>query len=157
MRHYETTFILRPNLGEEQFTEIIDRACTIINDDDGTVINIDRWGVKPLAYEIDKEFHGYYVVLNYAAPGKTISELERIFRLEERLLRYLTIKLADSIDKEEISKVQDSFSAIAVAKEAEETEEVETEKGGDTSRRPEKESASVDNSSASVNIRVDAK
>ncbi len=144
MRHYETTFILRPNLGEEQFTEIIDRASAIITEDGGVVLNTDRWGVKPLAYEIDKEFHGYYVVLNYATHGKTISELERILRLEERLLRYLTIKLADSIDEQGINKVQDSFSAIASAKESE-----EAEANGDKNNQGEKQPASVENSTAS--------
>ncbi len=145
MRHYETTFILRPNLGEEQSTEIIDRACAIITDDNGVVINTDRWGVKPLAYEVDKELQGYYVVLNYAAPGKTISELERIFRLEERVLRYLTIKLADSIDEEAISKVKDSFSAPVVE---EESDGAETEKSGEVKEQP-KEEASTKEDSAS--------
>jgi small subunit ribosomal protein S6 len=132
MRHYETTFILRPNLGEEQFTEIIGRACAIITDDNGDVINIDRRGVKPLAYEIDKEFHGYFVVLNYAAPGKTISELERILRLEERVLRYLTIKLADSINEEEVGKVKDSFSAET----EKESEKAETEENAEVKEQP---------------------
>lgn len=134
MRHYETTFILRPNLGEDQFTEIIDRTCAIVTDDNGVVINTERWGVKPLAYEISKEFHGYYVVLNYAAPGKTISELERIFRLDDQVLRYLSIKLADAIDKEEIGKAQDSFSVIA----EEESEETATEEDGEITKQPEK-------------------
>ena len=61
MRQYETTFILRPNLGEEQTTEIIDRTVAIITGDEGSVICLDRWGVKRLAYEINKEIQGYYV------------------------------------------------------------------------------------------------
>jgi len=127
MRHYETTFILRPNLGEDQFSEIIDRTCAIITDDGGTIINTDRWGIKRLAYEIKKEVQGYYVNVNYAAQGKTISELERIFRIDDRLLRYLTIKLDDKMNQEAIAKEQEAFAARAVAEEeaneAEETEE----------------------------------
>ncbi len=119
MRHYETTFILRPNLGEDQFTEIIDRTSAIITDDGGTIINTDRWGIKRLAYEIKKEVQGYYVNLNYAAPGNTVDEVERIFRIDDRLLRYLTIKLADRIDQEGISKEQESFAVRAAAAEAE--------------------------------------
>ncbi len=125
MRHYETTFILRPNLGEDQFTEIIDRTSAIITDDGGTIINTDRWGIKRLAYEIKKEVQGYYVNLNYAAPGNTVDEVERIFRIDDRLLRYLTIKLADRIDQEGISKEQESFAVRAAAAEAE-AEESET-------------------------------
>ena len=125
MRHYETTFILRPNLGEDQFTEIIDRTCAIITDDGGTIIDTDRWGIKRLAYEIKKEVQGYYVCLNYAAPGKTVSEIERIFRIDDRLLRYLTIKLAENINQDAIAKEQDAFTARAAAKDAEEAESAE--------------------------------
>ncbi|MCW5208862.1 30S ribosomal protein S6, partial [Desulfobulbus sp. US1] len=78
MRHYETTYILRPNLGEEKFTEIIERTNAIIEGDNGSVIDIDRWGIKKLAYEIKKETQGYYICMNYAAPGSTIQEMERI-------------------------------------------------------------------------------
>ncbi|MCF6185865.1 MAG: 30S ribosomal protein S6 [Desulfobulbaceae bacterium] len=122
MRHYETTFILRPNLGEDQFTEIIERTSAIITDDGGTIINTDRWGIKRLAYEIKKEVQGYYVNLNYAAPGKTINEIERIFRIDDRLLRYLTIKLADAMDQDAITREQDGFAARAAAVEADEAE-----------------------------------
>lgn len=128
MRQYETTFILRPNLGEDQFTEIIDRTCAIITGDGGTIIDTDRWGIKRLAYEIKKEVQGYYVCLNYAAPGKTIGEVERVFRIDDRLLRYLTIKLADTITADGISKEQESFAvrAAAVEEEAAAAEEKET-------------------------------
>ncbi|MDD2465850.1 MAG: 30S ribosomal protein S6, partial [Desulfobulbus sp.] len=66
MRHYETTYILRPNLGEDQFNEIIDRTNAVITNDEGGVICLDHWGIKRLAYEINKEVQGYYVYLNYA-------------------------------------------------------------------------------------------
>ncbi len=111
MRHYETTYVLRPNLGEDQFTEIIERTNAIITGDGGTVIEVDRWGMRKLAYEIKKEVQGYYVYVNYAAPGKTVDEIERIFRIDDRLLRYLTIKLADSIDQETIAKEQQRIAA----------------------------------------------
>ncbi len=123
MRQYETTFILRPNLGEDQFTEIIERTSGIITGDGGTVIDTDRWGIKRLAYEIKKEVQGYYVCMNYAAPGRTIEEIERIFRIDDRLLRFLTIKLADAIDAAGITKEQENFAARATA----ETETDETD------------------------------
>ena len=111
MRHYETTYILRPNLGEDQFNEVIERTNTIITDDGGSIINLDRWGMKRLAYEIKKETQGYYVHVNYAAPGTTIDEMERIFRIDDRLLRFLTIKLNDSIDQESIDKEKEHIAA----------------------------------------------
>ena len=125
MRHYETTYILRPNLGEDQFTEIIERTNAIVTDDDGSIIDIDRWGIKTLAYEIKKETQGYYVNMNYAAHGTTVAEIERIFRIDDRLLRYLTIKLADAIDEAGIDSIKEQIATQAA--EAESAEKAETE------------------------------
>jgi small subunit ribosomal protein S6 len=122
MRHYETTYILRPNLGEEQFTEIIDRTNAIITNDGGGVICLDRWGMKRLAYEISKEVQGYYVYLNYAAPGNTVDEIERIFRIDDRVLRYLTIKLGDSMDAEAIEAEKQRIAEKAAAREKAQSE-----------------------------------
>jgi len=127
MRHYETIFILRPNLGEDKFTEIIERTGAIVAADGGTVIDIDRWGIRKLAYEIKKETQGYYVLMNYAAHGTTVNEIERIFRIDDQLLRYLTIKLADSIDEAGIDQVKEKIAAEAAAAEAEETDQGEGE------------------------------
>ena len=125
MRHYETTYILRPNLGEDQFTEIIERTNAIVTDDNGSIIDLDRWGIKKLAYEIKKEAQGYYVYMNYAAHGTTVSEIERIFRIDDRLLRYLTIKLADAIDEAGVEKAKELIAAEAAAAEAVDTEDAE--------------------------------
>ncbi len=150
MRQYETTFILRPNLGEDQFTEIIERTCSIITDDGGVIIDTDRWGIKRLAYEINKEVQGYYVCLNYAAPGSTIAELERIFRIDDRVLRFLTIKLADSIDADGISREKDGFAARA----EQEAQQAAGEESGDsgeedkTTTTPAPETAEENSSSA---------
>ncbi len=153
MRHYETTYILRPNLGEDQFTEIIERTNAIVTDDNGSIIDIDRWGIKTLAYEIKKETQGYYVNMNYAAHGTTVAEIERIFRIDDRLLRYLTIKLADAIDEAGINTVKEQIAAQTAEEEsaemgeAEETEETITKKIGsketasDKTEESEKESA----------------
>ncbi|RUM39965.1 MAG: 30S ribosomal protein S6 [Desulfocapsa sp.] len=122
MRHYETTYILRPNLGEDQFTEIIERTNAIVTDDGGSIITVDRWGIKKLAYEIKKETLGYYVYMNYAAHGTTVNEIERIFRIDDKLLRYLTIKLSDAIDAEGIDTAREQFAAQAAAAEAAEEE-----------------------------------
>jgi small subunit ribosomal protein S6 len=116
MRHYETTYILRPNLGEEQFTEIIDRTNAIVANDGGAIICLDRWGIKRLAYEINREIQGYYVYMNYAAPGKTVDEIERIFRIDDRILRYLTVKLGDAMDAEAIEAEKQRIAEKAAAR-----------------------------------------
>jgi small subunit ribosomal protein S6 len=118
MRHYETTYILRPNLGEDQFTEIIERTNGIITDNGGAIISLDRWGMKRLAYEIKKEVQGYYVYVNYAGTSEAVAEIERLFRIDDRLLRYLTIKLGDGMDEAAIEQEKERIAADLAAKEA---------------------------------------
>ncbi|HBI14248.1 MAG TPA: 30S ribosomal protein S6 [Desulfobulbaceae bacterium] len=118
MRRYETTYILRPNLGEEQFSEIIERTNKIIKGDGGAIINLERWGNKKLAFEIKKESFGQYVYFDYAAPGSTVHEMERIFRIDDRVLRFLTVKLADAIDEATIASETERAVATAAAKTA---------------------------------------
>ncbi len=125
MRHYETTYILRPNLGEEQFTEIIDRTNAIVTNDGGAIISLDRWGIKRLAYEINREIQGYYVYMNYAAPGKTVDEIERIFRIDDRVLRYLTVKLGDAMNAEAIEAEKQRIAEKAAARALAQSEDAE--------------------------------
>ncbi|WPD24191.1 MAG: 30S ribosomal protein S6 [Candidatus Electrothrix aestuarii] len=150
MRHYETTYILRPNLGEEQFTEIIERTNAIVQDDGGSVIDIDRWGMKKLAYEIKKEAQGYYIYMNYAAPGSTIQEIERIFRIDDRVLRYLTVKLAEEIDSEGIDQEKERIAAVAAAKVAEaerlaqQNDEADDDEDGDVNENEDSDNSDDD-------------
>lgn len=119
MRHYETTWIMRPSLGEDRFTEIIERTCAVIRNDGGTIIDIGRWGVRKLAYPVKKESQGCYVCLNYAAPGASVKEIERLFRIDDRVLRYLTVKLADEIDAPGIEQAKERIASLAAKAAAE--------------------------------------
>lgn len=139
MRHYETTYILRPNLGEEKFTEIIERTNAIIEGDNGTIIEVNRggdlWGMRKLAYEIKKETQGYYVYMNYAAPGSTIQEIERIFRIDDNVLRYLTVKLdkGKTIDETGVEREKERIAAYAAARAAEAEEIARQDKDDESS------------------------
>lgn len=134
MRHYEITCILRPSLGETLFTEVIERTCAIVTAEGGSIIDLDRWGIKKLAYLIKKESQGYYFCLNCAATQSAVLEMERIFRIDDRVLRYLTIKLADAIDEAGIEQVKEEIAAAAAAKaaEAENEEREEDEDNSDS-------------------------
>ncbi len=98
MRRYETIFIIRPNAGEEEITAMIDKVTDIIGNDGGTVIKVDKWGLKKLAYLIKKQSQGYYVYIDFAGPPATVTEIERILKIDDRSLKYMTVKLADSCD-----------------------------------------------------------
>ena len=111
MRRYETIFIVRSNIAEDEIEAAISKASSIIEGDGGTIIKIDKWGLKKLAYLIKKESQGYYVYIDYAGIPASVSEMERIFRIDDKILKYLTVKLADSCDpdaiKEELASTED--------------------------------------------------
>ena len=91
MRRYETTFILTPDLEETELEKNIERYKNIITTGSGTIEKEDRWGIRRLAYEIQKKTQGYYVHLVHNSEHTVPKELERQFLLNENCLRYLTV------------------------------------------------------------------
>lgn len=130
MRRYETIVILRPNAGEEQINKVVDMTTQIITDEQGSIIELNKWGMKKLAYLIKKESIGYYVYFDYAGTPAAVSEIERKYRIEDVVLKYMTIKTAAAIDE---AGVEEAIAAVnarqASAAEAEnaETEEQDAE------------------------------
>ena len=125
MRRYETIFIIRPTITEDDITGIIEKVNSIIEGDGGTFIRVDKWGLKKLAYLIKKESQGYYVYVDYAGMPASVKEMERIFRIDDRILKYLTVKLADSCDPDAEKELLAQEELAAEASTA--VEEVETE------------------------------
>ena len=115
MRRYETIFILRPNAGEEDITRVIESTSKIILDEKGTIIELARWGMKKLAYLIKKESLGYYVYCDYAGTPAAVSEIERKFRIDDLVLKYLTIKTAGDITDAGIEEAKIAISTKATA------------------------------------------
>lgn len=95
MRRYETIAILKPSLGEDDLKSVIDRSTGIIEGLGGSIVKLDRWGLKKLAYQIGKEQQGHYLYLLYAGVPEAVSELERIYRIDDRVMKYLTVKLQE--------------------------------------------------------------
>lgn len=126
MRRYETIFIVRPNIAEDEIDAVINKTKSIIEGDGGIIIRIDKWGLKKLAYLIKKESQGYYVYLDYAGVPASVSEIERIFRIDDKVLKYLTIKLADSCDPEAIKEELASAEAAQTLAEEEAASPAET-------------------------------
>ncbi len=120
MRRYETIFIVRQNVAEDEIAAITGKATSIIEGDGGIIFRINNWGLKKLAYLIKKENQGYYVYVDYAGIPAAVAEIERIFRIDDRILKYLTVKLDDSCDPE------------AVKEQLANAEPVETVEEGDT-------------------------
>lgn len=91
MTKYETTFILEPGFDEGRLNEEIERVSQWIRDLGGEVIEVQRWGKKRLAYEIEKKRDGIYTLMLYQASGPTVKEIERRLRLNESVMRVLTV------------------------------------------------------------------
>jgi small subunit ribosomal protein S6 len=123
MRRYETIYILRPTLGEDQVNTLIDNTTKIIQSDNGLIIESDKWGIKKLAYPIKKETLGYYVLCDFAGTPEAVAEIERKFRIDDSVLRYLTVKISDTITAEEAETATAELATRkAAAQQASETE-----------------------------------
>jgi len=134
MRRYETICILRPNLTEEQISTLIDNTTNIIQSDNGQVIELDKWGMKKLSYPIKKESLGYYLYCDYAGSPEAVAEMERKFRIDDSVLRYLTVKTSEAITAEEVEKATEELAdrKAAEAQSNEEEEEQEKDVSEDT-------------------------
>ena len=91
--HYESVVIINAALEDEQIDSTINRIKELITTHGGELLEIDNWGRKRLAYPIQKSKSGYYSILRFKAPTDLIAHLERSYRLDETIIRYLTIVL----------------------------------------------------------------
>lgn len=93
MNQYETVFILTPVLSDVQMKEAVDKFKAVITDNGGTITNEENWGMRKLAYPIQKKSTGFYALLQFDVEPTVIATLETQFRRDERVLRFLTFRL----------------------------------------------------------------
>ena len=92
MNKYEAVIILRANAAEEETVAFGEKMKELINAN-GELTNVEEWGKKTLAYEIKKQTEGYYILFTFEAKPEFISELERVLRLDEIVLKDMVIRL----------------------------------------------------------------
>ncbi|MFO7785797.1 MAG: 30S ribosomal protein S6 [Thermodesulfobacteriota bacterium] len=102
MRYYETIFIANPDLSDEEYQAVLTRTREVIEKHKGVFVKLQEWGKQRLAYPIKRQDKGTYVLLNYCGEGGTSLELERFLKLDERVLKSMTVKLEDAVDPEEL-------------------------------------------------------
>ena len=109
MANYESVLIARQDLGASQVSSIVEDLSNVIKKEGGEVVRVDNWGLKNLAYRIKKNRKGHYVILNIAAPASAIAEYERVMRVNEDIIRYMTIKVEEfsSANSEKESAVEE--------------------------------------------------
>jgi small subunit ribosomal protein S6 len=118
MRHYETLFIVSPELPEEDTAVVVDKFRGILEDGGAAMAKIEDWGRRRLAYEVKKFNKGHYVLFDYGADPTAVNEMERNFKIDERVIRYLTVKQSDFFDEEAFAQAQAEAAAKAEAEAA---------------------------------------
>jgi len=102
MRHYETIFIISPELSEDETGAVVEKFSGILTDAGAVMVKVENWGRRRLAYEVKKFNKGYYVLFDYGAEPAAVTEMERNFKIDERVIRFLTVKQSDEFDAEAI-------------------------------------------------------
>jgi len=93
MNHYETVFILTPVLSDHQMREAVDKFKSVLTEGGATVTHEENWGLRKLAYPIQKKHTGFYNLLQFDAEPQLIATLETQYRRDERVIRFLTFRL----------------------------------------------------------------
>lgn len=132
MRQYETIFILDPDLSDEGRVPVFDRINAVIPEQGGTLLKVDEWGARRLAYAIKKKSRGYYVRVEYCGNGDVVNEMERFFRIDDRVLKYMTVLLDKDADLEKLLEELQAAEAEKATSTENPPEENEPSPGADT-------------------------
>ena len=104
LRRYEIIFIAHTDLSDDQLNELIERYKKIITNSKGVIVKIEKWGTRKLAYEIKKQTKGTYVLSDFVGKSSIIPEIERNFKIDDKILKFLTVVKDKEVDLEELEK-----------------------------------------------------
>jgi len=99
MRIYEELFIVRPDLPEEEIDKLIEQLTTFIASQGGNVDKSDKWGVRKLAYRVQKRTEGFYILLQFTANPGTVIELERRLRVSDMVMKFQSVRIDEKLKK----------------------------------------------------------
>lgn len=116
MKRYETIFIAHPELSEADQSELEGKLRSIMADLKGDIISLEDWGTKKLAYSIRKNTRGRYFLLDYLAPADLVRELERTLRLNDRVLKFQTVKVSEQVSPEAAKSLKEAAPTERVKK-----------------------------------------
>ncbi len=104
MRRYETILIAHVDLSEDELSNLISRYGGIVTGQKGILIKVERWGKRKLAYLIGKQARGFYILIDYAGVSAVVNELERNLKIDDKILKFMTILKAETVDREALEK-----------------------------------------------------
>lgn len=103
MRKFETLLLLSPELSNETRESMLNALKEVVERENGKMEDIEHWGMRDLAYPVNKVMRGYYVRLVYAAPAALVAELERNIRITEGIFKFITVRLEDEAEAGEVA------------------------------------------------------
>ena len=104
MNRYDLIFIIQSDVPKDEIDEIVERYKGIVANLKGTVVKAEKWGIRRLAYKIEKQGRGFYVLLDFVGNTPVIRELERNLKFDDKVLRYQTVKRASQVSMADIEK-----------------------------------------------------
>jgi small subunit ribosomal protein S6 len=119
MRRYESVWVVHGDLPDEDVKSTIDKFSRIISAAGGTLVGMDDWGRRKLAYKIKGTTRGYYLLADFAGTPATVKELERNYRIDDRIIRYHTVKKSDKVNLEALQAEIAARAQAAPSPEAE--------------------------------------
>ncbi|MCI5757585.1 MAG: 30S ribosomal protein S6 [Alloprevotella sp.] len=93
MNQYETVFIMTPVLSDQQMKETVEKFKGVLTANGAEIVNDENWGLKKMAYAIQKKSTGFYQLLEFKAEPEAVAKLETAYRRDERVIRFITVKL----------------------------------------------------------------
>jgi small subunit ribosomal protein S6 len=131
MKRYEIVLVALSDLSKDEIDGLISRCSSIITNEKGTVVKAEKWGTRKLAYRIKKQPRGNYVLIDFVGSPAAVNELERVLKFDDEVLRFLTVKKADTVNLQEIEREiagvkkeesnQEQTSEVAVNRDTEES------------------------------------
>ncbi|MEN6374320.1 MAG: 30S ribosomal protein S6 [Smithella sp.] len=100
MKRYEIVAIVKADLADDDLAAIIERSQAIITDRKGVIAKVEKWGKRRLAYEIKKQKDGFYFLIDFAGDGPIVAEIERNFKIDDRILKFMTVKKEGAVTAE---------------------------------------------------------
>ena len=104
MRIYEELFIVRPDATDEQIDPLVEQLSGVITSSGGNVDKADKWGVRKLAYRVDKRNEGFYILMQFSAAPDSVKELERRLRVNDMVMKFITVRIDEKLKKIEKRK-----------------------------------------------------
>jgi small subunit ribosomal protein S6 len=140
MKHYETLYIVNPELDDENYKAVVDKFRGLIEKQKGVIVKLEEWGKQRLAYLVKKFDQGGYVLIDYCGGPGVTAELERDLKLDDRILKYQTVKLAEEVDPQALVQKEKEEEA----KRETSVKEVQAEEGTKTAQDEKIESDTSD-------------